>query len=68
MTAEDWLWNLRFSMGMLDAFVKRLGGPEVLEGFPDEALEKLLDTFDYRPRLFADHGKTVTIDNWQVRY
>ncbi|MCA9115673.1 MAG: DUF1501 domain-containing protein [Planctomycetaceae bacterium] len=24
-----------------------------------------VDTFDYRPQLFADHGKTVTIDNWQ---
>lgn len=24
-----------------------------------------VDTFDYKPKLFADHGKTITIDNWQ---
>lgn len=24
-----------------------------------------VDTFDYKPRLFADHGKTITVDNWQ---
>jgi hypothetical protein len=24
-----------------------------------------VDTFDYKPKLFADHGKTVTVDNWQ---
>lgn len=24
-----------------------------------------VDTFDYKPRLFADHGKTISIDNWQ---
>jgi hypothetical protein len=24
-----------------------------------------VDTFDPRPKLFADHGKTVTVDNWQ---
>jgi hypothetical protein len=24
-----------------------------------------VDSFDYKPKLFADHGKTITIDNWQ---
>ena len=24
-----------------------------------------VDTFDPKPRLFADHGKTITVDNWQ---
>jgi hypothetical protein len=24
-----------------------------------------VDSFDYKPKLFADHGKTVTVDNWQ---
>jgi len=24
-----------------------------------------VDTFDYKPHLFADHGKSITIDNWQ---
>jgi len=24
-----------------------------------------VDTFDYKPNLFADHGKSITIDNWQ---
>jgi hypothetical protein len=24
-----------------------------------------VDTFDYKPRLFVDHGKTITVDNWQ---
>jgi hypothetical protein len=24
-----------------------------------------VDTFDYKPKLFADHGKTITVDNWQ---
>jgi hypothetical protein len=24
-----------------------------------------VDTFDHKPKLFADHGKSVTIDNWQ---
>ncbi|MBI1314267.1 DUF1501 domain-containing protein [bacterium] len=24
-----------------------------------------VDSFDYRPALFADHGKTITVDNWQ---
>jgi hypothetical protein len=24
-----------------------------------------VDTFDYKPKLFADAGKTVTVDNWQ---
>jgi hypothetical protein len=24
-----------------------------------------VDTFDHKPRLFADAGKTVTVDNWQ---
>jgi hypothetical protein len=24
-----------------------------------------VDTFDYKPRLFADHGKTINVDNWQ---
>ncbi|MBL9122604.1 MAG: DUF1501 domain-containing protein [Planctomycetaceae bacterium] len=24
-----------------------------------------VDSFDYKPKLFADHGKTLTIDNWQ---
>ncbi len=24
-----------------------------------------VDTFDYKPKLFADHGKTIHIDNWQ---
>ena len=24
-----------------------------------------VDTFDYKPRLFTDHGKTITVDNWQ---
>ena len=24
-----------------------------------------VDTFDPRPRLSADHGKTITVDNWQ---
>ena len=26
-----------------------------------------VDTFDPKPKLFADHGKTVTIDDWQGR-
>ncbi len=24
-----------------------------------------VDTFDYKPKLFADHGKSLSIDNWQ---
>lgn len=24
-----------------------------------------VDTFDYKPELFAGHGKSITIDNWQ---
>jgi hypothetical protein len=24
-----------------------------------------VDTFDYKPKLFADHGKSIAIDNWQ---
>ncbi len=24
-----------------------------------------VDSFDPKPKLFADHGKTVTVDNWQ---
>jgi hypothetical protein len=24
-----------------------------------------VDTFDYKPKLFADVGKTITVDNWQ---
>jgi len=24
-----------------------------------------VDTFDYKPSLFANHGKSITIDNWQ---
>ncbi|VTS04330.1 DUF1501 domain-containing protein [Tuwongella immobilis] len=24
-----------------------------------------VDTFDHKPKLIADHGKTITIDNWQ---
>ena len=24
-----------------------------------------VDTFDPKPRLFADHGKSITVDNWQ---
>lgn len=24
-----------------------------------------VDTFDYKPKLFADHGKTFVVDNWQ---
>ncbi len=24
-----------------------------------------IDSFDPKPRLFADHGKTITVDNWQ---
>jgi hypothetical protein len=24
-----------------------------------------VDTFDYKPKLFADHGKKIIIDNWQ---
>ena len=24
-----------------------------------------VDSFDYKPKLFADHGKTITVDNWQ---
>jgi hypothetical protein len=24
-----------------------------------------VDSFDPKPRLFADHGKTLTVDNWQ---
>jgi hypothetical protein len=24
-----------------------------------------VDTFDYKPQLFAKHGKSITIDNWQ---
>jgi Protein of unknown function (DUF1501) len=26
-----------------------------------------VDTFDYKPKLIADHGRTVTVDNWQGR-
>lgn len=26
-----------------------------------------VDSFDPKPRLFADHGKTITIDEWQGR-
>lgn len=24
-----------------------------------------VDSFDYKPKLFEDHGKSITIDNWQ---
>ena len=24
-----------------------------------------VDTFDHKPKLIADHGKTITVDNWQ---
>src|SRR5207248_1901932 len=24
-----------------------------------------VDTFDHKPKLIADHGKTLTVDNWQ---
>jgi hypothetical protein len=24
-----------------------------------------VDTFDPKPKLFSDHGKTITVDNWQ---
>lgn len=24
-----------------------------------------VDTFDYKPKLFSDHGKSISIDNWQ---
>jgi len=24
-----------------------------------------VDSFDYKPKLFADHGKSITVDNWQ---
>ena len=24
-----------------------------------------VDSFDPKPKLFADHGKTVTVDEWQ---
>ena len=24
-----------------------------------------VDSFDYKPQLFADHGKSITVDNWQ---
>jgi hypothetical protein len=24
-----------------------------------------VDTFDYKPKLFADHAKTITVDSWQ---
>lgn len=24
-----------------------------------------IDSFDHKPRLFADHGKTISVDNWQ---
>ena len=24
-----------------------------------------VDTFDPKPKLIADHGKTLTVDNWQ---
>ena len=24
-----------------------------------------VESFDHKPRLFADHGKTLTVDNWQ---
>ena len=27
-----------------------------------------VDSFDPKPRLFGDHGKTVKIDNWQGKY
>src|ERR1700677_3164286 len=26
-----------------------------------------VDTFDPKPRLLADHGKSITVDNWQGR-
>src|ERR1700678_4216362 len=26
-----------------------------------------VDTFDHKPKLIADHGKTITVDNWQGR-
>ncbi len=26
-----------------------------------------VDTFDHKPKLIADHGKTLTVDNWQGR-
>src|SRR5690349_4178943 len=26
-----------------------------------------VDTFDHKPKLFADHGKSITVDNWQGR-
>ena len=24
-----------------------------------------VDSFDPKPKLYADHGKTITVDNWQ---
>lgn len=24
-----------------------------------------VESFDYKPKLFADHGKTIVVDNWQ---
>ena len=24
-----------------------------------------VDTFDHKPKLAADHGKSITVDNWQ---
>src|SRR5665213_3006906 len=24
-----------------------------------------VESFDPKPKLFADHGKTITVDNWQ---
>jgi Protein of unknown function (DUF1501) len=24
-----------------------------------------VDTFDHKPKLFAEHGKSITVDNWQ---
>ena len=26
-----------------------------------------VDSFDYKPKLVADHGKTIAVDNWQGR-
>lgn len=26
-----------------------------------------VDTFDHKPKLLADHGRTITVDNWQGR-
>ncbi len=26
-----------------------------------------VDTFDHKPKLIADHGRTITVDNWQGR-